>query len=153
MHATHWVTVEQAFYWDATALAIVVRRDDPPPYHPWAEVGARLRETGGVHIVRNIGFAGFRAENGAHLIDPYALSDPFLARLPATPNADWHVGHFRRAIPEGYEASLRAGTCRMNDEEICRLFDDLQLVTRAPLFSPGRLDAILRLLRPHPAGR
>jgi arabinofuranosyltransferase len=153
LHATHWVTVEQGFYWESTALVEVLRREEPPPYHEWATLGARLRDAGGVHVMRNIGFVGYAAAGGATVVDPYALSDAFLARLPAFRNVDWHVGHYRRSIPPGYLDSLRAGRCVMPDPALCELFDLVREVTTGPVLSATRAASALRLLRYRPPPR
>jgi arabinofuranosyltransferase len=153
LHSTHWVTVEQAFYWRATALLEVARSSSPPPRHEWADRGRSMGAEGGVHLARNIGFAGFAAAGGATLVDPYALSDAFLARLPAARNIDWHVGHYRRAIPYGYPQSVADGRCHMDDPELCELFDLVRSVTHGPVFAEGRLDDILRLHRFRPSPR
>jgi hypothetical protein len=41
LHSTHWVTVEQGFYWEATALLEVARSSSPPPRHELGGTGAR----------------------------------------------------------------------------------------------------------------
>jgi arabinofuranosyltransferase len=151
LHATHWVTVEQGFYWDATALVEVARHGISPPDHEWTEVGRRMKELGGVHMARNIGFTGYATEGGATLVDPYALSDAFLARLPAVRNIDWHVGHYRRHIPEGYLRSVQDGHCQMADPELCELFDLVRRVTHGPVFASGRMGDIVRLQRYRPS--
>ncbi|MFK7988020.1 MAG: hypothetical protein AB8I08_18515 [Sandaracinaceae bacterium] len=144
-HATHWLGSERHRYAAATGLWEVRRGEGFRPQHPWYARGEVLRGRGGVHRVRNIGFAGYTARDGATLVDPYALSSAFLARLPAFRNLSWHVGHYQRVLPPGYLRSVTDGTCHMDDEELCELFDNVQRVTRAPLFSEGRLDAIVAL--------
>jgi hypothetical protein len=55
-------------------------------------------------------------------------------------------------IPSRYSASLRSGRNEITDPAQRALYDDVQLATRASLFSPARWRAILRLnLRPRPA--
>lgn len=150
-YATHWVGSERGHYASATSVWVVLEHDPPRPPHTWYDRGEHLGNIGGVHRVRNIGFAGYAADDGATLIDPYALSSAFLARLPAFRNLSWHVGHYQRVIPPGYERSVAEGTCHMDDPELCALFDDVWTVTRAPVFSEGRLDAIVSLHRFRPS--
>jgi len=81
------------------------------------------------------------------VIDTLALGDPFLARLPAKGATDgvWRIGHFARAVPMGYAESIVQGRNRLVDPAYARLYADLDLATRGPLFAPGRLGAIWRL--------
>jgi arabinofuranosyltransferase len=109
-----------------------------------------------------IGFAGFYAGPGVHVVDTLALADPFLSRLPMVRRApppfaargqDWRIGHFERMIPAGYLATLATGRNRLEDPALRRLWDDVALATRAPLLAPGRASAIARLLFGAPARR
>ena len=147
LYSRHWVGDEQRYYRGATGLLGWRSDGDGPPWHQWHALGRAWRAQGGVHEFRNIGFTGWAAQDRAHIVDAYALSEPMLARLPAFRNPDWHVGHYQRTVPRGYVRSIRSGTCEMEREELCELFRDLQLVTRGPLFSAERLAAIIRLSR------
>jgi arabinofuranosyltransferase len=147
LHRTHWVNEEQHHYFEATGLLGVLLEDVDPPAHPWAELGARWARTGGVHVHKNIGFAGYAAADAAHIIDPYGLSEPFLARLPAFRNVDFHVGHYYRWVPPGYVETVRRGECRMREESLCALWRDVRQVTEGPLWSAERFAAIVDLHR------
>ena len=147
MHATHWVNEEQHHYMAATGLWNVQKKAGSPPLHPWFDRIAAKRKAGGVHVARNIGFAGYAAADRVHLIDPYGLAEPLLARLPAFRNVDWHVGHYHRIVPPGYERSIASGVCELDDAELCQLFDWFRLVTRGPIFSVERWAAIWALHR------
>ena len=72
------------------------------PDHDWSRDGARLRAAGRHVVVREyIGLVGYFAGPAVHIIDPHALSDPLLARIPG--GSDYSVmGHFHRDVPEGY---------------------------------------------------
>lgn len=102
-----------------------------------------------------IGFYGYYAGPRLHVIDVMALADPFLARLPMRRRAnpqDWRIGHFERDLPAGYRESVASGTNVISDPELARLYDDVRLATKGPLFSGERWRAILRLnLRGGPA--
>lgn len=89
------------------------------------------------------GMTGFFAPPDVHVLEPYALVDAFLARLPALP--DFRPGHFRRAIPDGYKETLESGENQLKDARLRRLYDDVQSVTRGPLFRAERLKAMWRL--------
>ncbi|MEO7794579.1 MAG: hypothetical protein ABIV06_07370 [Thermoanaerobaculia bacterium] len=92
-----------------------------------------------------LGRPGFRAHPQQILVDIFALSDPFLARLPYEP--PWAIGHLRRHVPEGYLDSLAMGENRLSDPVLAELYDDLRVVVSAPLFDPARLRGAVRLVR------
>ena len=112
---------------------------------------------GGVRVTvyKNIGYYGFYAGPGVHVIDPYGIGDPLLARLPYDANVPWAPGHFLRTVPEGYpDAAIDAGEVR--DPEIAAYWARIKLVTRGALFGRQRLGEILRFnlgldRPPHPS--
>jgi arabinofuranosyltransferase len=90
----------------------------------------------------------FLAGANAALIDPFALTDPFLARLPSLAkesDEDWTTGHWKRPIPDGYRETVETGSNRLADAKLARLYDAMQLITTGPLWSLARFRAILRL--------
>lgn len=93
-----------------------------------------------------IGFSGFVNGPDVPTIDDLGLSDPLLARLPAT-NADigWGRGHLVRAVPEGYEQSIELGENRIVDPALHRYYDALLLVTTGPIWRAERFRAIWAL--------
>jgi arabinofuranosyltransferase len=137
--STYGVTDEQAFYWSRTGL--FAPGHGPRPRDPLYGAGQSLPCDTPV-TGDSIGFYGFGAGNCGVIVDRLALSDPLIARLPALRDPTWRVGHYLRAVPDGYLESVRTGTCAMRDEDLCTLFDHLQRVTRAPLFSEGRFESI-----------
>jgi arabinofuranosyltransferase len=134
------VADEQRYYLPATGLSF---SGVSPPRHTNYRTGTQLRE-GDVIVARAIGFLGYGAADRATVIDPIALADPFLARFPAAHDPEWRVGHVRRALPEGYEESVRTGECVM-EPPLCEAWRDVRLVTRAPVFAPERLSALWRV--------
>lgn len=96
-----------------------------------------------------IGVAGYEAGPTMHLLDPIGLSDPLIARMPPQDPSlfGFRPGHILRATPVGYIESLQSGRNQIPSPPLARLWDDLVLVTRAPLLSEGRFGAILRVLR------
>lgn len=112
------------------------------------EFGKQL-EGGGraFHVEDNIGFVGFYAGPGLHIIDPAALSDPFLARLPQS--GKWFIGHFYRTLPEGYEETVRTGTMRMTDPRLIRLYENLQEIVTGDIWSQRRWSLIWQMNRDH----
>lgn len=121
-------------------------RDSPDfPEHPFYQRAAEDIRRGAALIIRqNIGLLGYRIGRRTHIVDYLALSDPMLARLPMLPSP-WRVGHYRRDPPPGYIESLQAGRNMVADPGLAKLWDDLVLLTRAPLDAPGRWAAIWRV--------
>jgi len=103
---------------------------------------------------------GYRAECGmiggaridwpdkVWIIDVCALTDPFLARLPALQQAGYRPGHLNRAIPDNYHLAL-AGIEPLTDANARALFEDIQAVSTGPIFTKPRFQAIWRLLSGH----
>jgi len=90
-----------------------------------------------------IGMMGFYAGPTTPIIDELALTDPLLARLPASKSQNFHAGHFRRDIPNGYPYAIDTGdTSRMNPA-LAKYYEKLRLITSGNLFDPERLKTIL----------
>ena len=93
-------------------------------------------------VIRNIGFFGYQAGLDKIIIDPLALSDPLLARMPVT--GGWRIGHFERPIPEGYAESVLGDEPIFLEPGLNEYYEKLALVTQSDkLFAPERLQAIL----------
>jgi arabinofuranosyltransferase len=101
----------------------------------------------GLVVQGRVGRFAYGVGPRVYVIDTLGLGDPFLARLPAkgATTGSWRIGHFARAVPMGYPESILQGRNRLVDPDYARLYADLVLATRAPLFAPGRLGAIWRL--------
>jgi arabinofuranosyltransferase len=134
------ITDERAIYYRYTGL-LTARRGEPMPNHHRAAQGRSLRARGESFFRHGqLGMLGFYAGPGVHILDENALTDAFLARLPTVPG--WRIGHFYRAIPPGYEVSLRKGVNRLADDELRQLYRRLVVLTRGPLLSSERLQAL-----------
>lgn len=94
-------------------------------------------------VMPAIGYFGYYVRLDQIVIDPMALSDPLLARLPA--RSDWRIGHMVRDIPEGYLESIVGDQNRIKDPAVRALYDKLELVTKGPLFTADRWRAIWAL--------
>jgi arabinofuranosyltransferase len=94
-----------------------------------------------------IGEVGFWAGPTKYIIDPNALSDPLLARLPIPPDFyfEFWVSHFTRKLPEGYLESRRSGQNLIADPIIHEYFDRILRVTTGPVFSVARFKDIIHL--------
>ena len=163
-------------HYPETSLTNYLSRDPDAaiwPYHIFARVGFEiLHSPDRVHETGSIGLTGYAAGTEKIIVDFYALADPLLARLPVEDPERWRIGHFRRAVPDGYierlaaidlmDADLRAyGVSESADElerleflgrmhpivpaNLNELYKRLAVVTQTDdLWSVERLKTILR---------
>ncbi len=139
------VADERAYYYPTTGL---LRSDRGPHHiaHPWANQGRGFRQAGRSPVVcRTIGFNGFFAGPAIHVIDLMGLSDPLLARLPASSREEWRIGHLQRNLPAGYQESVLQNQSRIREAKAAELDRKLRLILRGPLFSVERWRAIMEL--------
>lgn len=137
------ISDERAFYYQWTGLLRVLG-GSAVAGTPWALEGRSLAAGGRrVAASRSVGLVAYYAGPAVHVIDIYALADPFLARLPSVDN--WRIGHFERRIPEGYLETLSSGRTAIEDEGLAEFYEKLAVVTRAPLWSRQRLATMVEL--------
>src|SRR5262249_32473629 len=111
--------------------------------HPWAQHARDVIAAGDrVTVWIANGFFGFLVGPRVHVVDPIALSDVLLARLPAEV---WRPGHFTRRVPAGYVETLESGENRIAEPGLAALYDDIRLIVGGRLFSRARLLAVWRL--------
>jgi arabinofuranosyltransferase len=111
---------------------------------PWAEQGAKAKaEKHAVVAKCAVGLYGFEAGPSVFVVDPLAITDSFLARLPAKIPA--YPGHYERAFPAGYVQTVTSGKNQLEDPALKTLYDQTQLLARAPLFDSARWQAIWAL--------
>jgi len=111
---------------------------------PWALEGRSLASTGPrVAAPRSVGLVGDYAGRTVHIVDVYALCDPLLSGLPSTDA--WPIGHFERRLPERYLETLSTGQMAIRDPRLAALYQKIVTVTRAPLLSRARLNAVIDL--------
>jgi arabinofuranosyltransferase len=111
----------------------------------WVADGIKARQSGQrVTIYKNIGYYGYFAGPGVHILDPYGLGDPLVGRMPFTEAMGyWSSGHFYRKIPEGYvEAAVDEGV--IADPRVQAYWKKLELVTRGGIFDGKRLAEVAR---------
>ena len=102
------------------------------------------KDTPNIGIALAIGMTCWSTGEKPYWIDIMAaLSDPFLARLPARSKA--RVGHYERALPQGYIESLTTGKNTITDPMLAKLYNDVALATRGEIWSSARWRAIWRL--------
>lgn len=147
----HGVADERAYYFPNTGLVPRLRPGFVEHEHVLAGRQARaITEQKGAafQVFDSIGFYGYYAGPRLHIIDALALSDPFLARLPVPTPRDprsWRIGHFKRALPEGYRETIADGRNVIADPALARMYEDVRLVTTGGLFDGRRWGAIWRL--------
>ena len=138
---------EQGFYYPATGLIPVIQNNWEFPINDgWVELKNDYRENER-NVVKgiNVGFTGFYSGPTVYIIDVYALGDPLLARLPIPDPSDWRIGHFARAIPDGYLLTLKSGKNHIADPLIAEYYEHLHLIVQGPLFSRERLLTIWKI--------
>jgi arabinofuranosyltransferase len=141
------VSDERAYYYQTSGL-LTASRDKALPDSHWTKAGWQFREQlqgqpPKVVVDQHAGFYGFTAGPGLHIIDPYALGEPLLARLPC--ETPWRIGHFKRTVPDGYLETVQSGENQIKDVSLRIYYDKMALIVRAPLFSPHRLSTILKM--------
>ena len=136
---------ERGCYVERTGIALNLRKQLYKE-HQYFQKGRTWRKSGDPVVVSMlVGMAGFAAGPDVHIIDPYALTDPFLARLPFAGEQNWRVGHFRRDLPPGYLETVRSGSNQLVDPCLRAYYDSLARVVRGPIFTTQRFHEIFRL--------
>ena len=134
---------ERRMYYDTAGL-LEQRGGSPTPPHMWAIEGAALRDTGRTVVVEDsVGFRGYFAGPGVHIVDRFALCDPLLARLPPLPGG--RIGHFARALPDGYVETLASGTNRLSNPGLAAYYDRIKLIVSGPVWSLARFRAMVEV--------
>ncbi|MBQ9578196.1 MAG: ankyrin repeat domain-containing protein [Ottowia sp.] len=152
------VNDERGYYYSAPhalgLMHIITEKKSDPYTSPWTKTGGRLAENNLNDTMlarRVIGQPGWAAGHKPYIVDALALSDPFLAHLPALLMRDTksgrvaRTGHYTRAIPQGYIQTLITGKNTITHPAMAALYDDVALAARAPLFSAERWKSIWRL--------
>ena len=97
-------------------------------------------------VHKTIGGFGFNAKAPEwHIVDPFALAEPLLARLPIFNPEHWRIGHFERRLPDGYLHAVETGDTSQMQEDLAAYYEVLKRVVRGPLFSAQRFQDIVDL--------
>jgi len=134
---------ERGFYYQYAGLLKASRSVHPPTLN--RDLAALAKEKGGVMVIGNVGYFGFFAGPMAHIVDTIGITDPLLARLPSSKNPNWRIGHFERAIPEGYVETLEKRNVLLSDGNLGNFYRKLLLITRGRLFSVDRVREIIKM--------
>jgi hypothetical protein len=100
-----------------------------------------LKDPDDIYLFGAIGMLGYYAPN-VRFIDFHALTDPLLARLPIRHPHAWRIGHFERAIPDGYIFSIRHGRIDQMHPSLAAYYAPLKLIVSGDLLDLERLKAI-----------
>jgi arabinofuranosyltransferase len=139
------VSDEQAWYYSSTGL-LRWGRSSSLPRNQWVYDGRELRDQGvKVYVGKAIGFLGFNAGPGVHVIDVFALSDPLLSHLPVQSKGKVLIGHFGRALPPGYQETLETGVNQIGDPGLANYYEKMALITRGRIWTRERWEAIWKL--------
>ncbi|MDI9349126.1 MAG: hypothetical protein QM537_03885 [Candidatus Symbiobacter sp.] len=116
--------------------------------YPW-----KFESYNNVYVSGNgIGYAALNHGPNIFNIDPLALSDALLSRLPASHEHPFVPGHMLRRIPTGYEESVLKGENRLADPATREFYEKIRIITRGDLWSWQRFRTIIDLnLHPTPA--
>lgn len=137
------VTDERRYYFQRTGF---LRGNDAlaSPELIDADLAQRMLAAGQRVAMREmVGMFGYAAGSDFYVVDPFALGDPLLARLPA--DGPWRIGHFHRTPPAGYIPTLRSRTNEIANPGIAAYYNELTLITRGTLFSGERFRAIVKM--------
>jgi arabinofuranosyltransferase len=103
-----------------------------------------LKSPDDIYVFGALGMLGYYSGPKLRIIDPHALTDPLLARLPVVNPKAWRIGHFERSIPDGYLFSIQNnGRSDQMDPALAAYYEPLRLIVSGDLFSAERLKAIL----------
>lgn len=139
------VADERAYYYPTCGL-IHNRPGTISPRHPWSQQGLVFQGRKQKVVVHpNQGFVGYHAGPEVHIVDPLALTDPFLARQPVNTAIELRPGHVNRIIPPGYKESLITGQNQLQDSAQAVLYDKLHHITADPLWDWQRLKEIVKI--------
>jgi len=138
------ISDERLFYYKSSNLIYGLKGINVPNFPNWVEDGKRAKEENLEFIsLYSIGFFGFYAGPECFILDKLALTDPLLARLPATKN--WRIGHFFRKIPDGYELSLKTGKNHIENSDLAKYYSKILLITRGNLWDMKRIKEIWKI--------
>ena len=128
---------------------VVVKHAWNPYTHPWiAGTFARcIPDNPNICIGGGMGMNPWSAGEKPYIIDYNAITEPYLARLPARSHRK--PGHYARVLPRGYLETLAWGKNVIVDEKLAKLYDDVQHAVRGKIFSRERWESIWRLNTGH----
>jgi len=142
---SYGITDERVVYFRTMAL-INLDWKTRQPDHIWVQQGLEHKAKGRVlSIGPASGLFAFYAGPNLHIVDTHGLGDPLLARLPALNTSDFIIGHFFRAVPEGYWKYKRSFGDQIKDKNLREYYQKLSILIHSEnLLSKERLLTIWR---------
>lgn len=144
---------ERLFYYQFTGILNYNKLEK----HQWIKKALKIKNEKQTPFVYTIaGIFGYYAGPDIHIIDPWALGDPLLSKLPATgywragykhpPGRKWwRIGHFARKIPAGYIETISSNENVIENESLRKYYNKLSYVIKGDLFDFNRLIEIWNL--------
>jgi len=137
---------ERGFYFEYLSLNNYILRNkdnNTVPDPPRAAEGNKFKESAEKIIVKkSVGVFGYYSGTEKIIIDPFAITDPLLARLHVPER--WRIGHFRRDIPAGYINSVSNGTEVIENPMLNEFYSKVKIITQdTDLFAPQRIKTII----------
>jgi len=139
---------ERAHYAEASLSKYCEHRDVPYfPTHRMARAGYRFSKGKKRYLEHDqLGYFGYWAGLDTIIVDPCALTDPLLARLPVNRNVRHRVGHFYRKMPDGYRSSIVQDDDLITDHDLNEFNKKLKIITQSEdLFSWERIKTIVAM--------
>jgi arabinofuranosyltransferase len=139
------ITDERRVYFRAMGL-INLDWKTRQPDHIWVQQGLEHKAKGRLLSIGPAnGLFAFYAGPNLHIVDTHGLGDPLLARLPTFNTSNFIIGHFFRAVPEGYWKYKRSFGNQIKDKNLHEYYQKLSiLIHNENLFSKERLVTIWR---------
>ena len=139
------VVDERGYYYQGSSFLKALKGENMPSFFT-VEQGKLIKLKQADYISSKIiGFLGYYAGPIVYIVDPYALSDPLLARLPIPTYDKVKPGHYERLFPEGYLRTISEGQNYIVDQDLAKYYDELLLITRGSLFDGKRFISILKI--------
>jgi len=136
------ITDERGYFFDELSLVAYVSQKNKGeifPQHYLAENGREYKSSSqNIIVEKSVGFFGYCSGTEKIIIDPLAITDPLLSRLPVSDR--WRIGHFQRVIPDGYIETIINESESLTDPKTDRLYNRIKLITQSSkIFSKERL--------------
>ena len=142
-HAEQRMMSQHAWMYPFTGWLAETRRADFSNM-PWGAQGLKARaEKHEVVAKCAVGLYGFNAGPGVRIVDPLAIGDGFLSRLPSKKPS--YPGHFERALPAGYIDTVTSGKHQLRDPALLMLYEKIRLIETGPVFDLTRLQTIWQM--------
>jgi arabinofuranosyltransferase len=140
----HGVADERAFYYRWCGLMRVgIPKNKNFIYYKEREASIYKKRNKTTIVKGNIGYFGYFAGPTVDILDYLGLTDPLLARLPASDFEGFRPGHIKRSIPEGYIESRKNKKVRIADAQIEKFNEKILKITQGNLFSINRFKTII----------